>query len=285
VTWAIIADVDLGSDSLRWMGPDLKVPITAVKCIIENKKYDAMIKYVTPKETIKGEDNVWNAYSVKSKDTYTKKDSFDESGPSLNYLNQFFSKDLNEKFKIEKVETVNDSLKKEEITVKEEMSDTPIIEMNEILKEIVHEEIKEEIKDAMAKEDLIFDPSKYEIVNEKEEVFNYTGFISQNVSNLSKDFSSFPEMHPSDGTVSLLFIKGGLPRMKMIKIMGEMEKGHYTIKDIERTQVVCYVLDPKSKGSFIAVDGEKVEYEKTLVEVHPSLMRIICPSHPPKQFQ
>jgi hypothetical protein len=280
VTWAIIADVDLGSDALRWMGPDLKVPVTAVKCIIENKKYDAMIKYVTPKEVNKGEDHVWNAYSVKSKDTYTKKDQFDESGPSLNFLNQFFSKDLSEKFKSK--EEVKESFKKEEINDSEI---TPISEINELLKKVVHEEIKEEIKEAMDKEDLFFDPSKYEIVNEKEEVFNYTGFISQNVSNLSKDFLSYPEMHPSDGTVSLLFIKGGLPRMKMIKIMGEMEKGKYTVKDIERTQVVCYVLDPKSKGSFIAVDGEKVDYEKTLVEVHPSLMRIICPSNPSKQFQ
>eukprot|EP01080_Neovahlkampfia_damariscottae_P007718 gene7718-12188_t len=296
LTWAIIADVDLGGDEYRWLGP-LRVPLTGVKCIVQNKSYDAVLKYVSPNEQIKKDSHIWNSYNIKSNNTYTN--DFDKhlnkkEGPNVHYLNECFKDDLNDlKFKQEEITLKNeeDNVEQQEVKKNEEKKNEDNVEQQEEeeIKVIMNEENKQQEE---LKEEIILDEvkmkknetnnphikyQKYEVSNENSDKNTYTAFIGQNVNSLSTEFKTCKDIHTSDGLWNLLTLKRGLSRLNLMKIMNEMEKGEYSFKEIEMKKVMAFVLDPKSDGSFIAIDGEKVNYEKTLVETHPSLMRIICP--------
>ena len=59
ISWGIVADVDLGADFLRWMGP-ARVGLTALKCILENKEYEGIIQYVEDSSSISNDSKTSN---------------------------------------------------------------------------------------------------------------------------------------------------------------------------------------------------------------------------------
>ena len=238
LTWAIIADVDLGGDAYRWLGP-LRVPLTGVKCILENKTYDAILKYVSPKpeSIVKKDLKIWNSYNINSIETYSKK--FIEKlnkkeGPNIHYLNECFKNDLDdlnfkntdvdveEEEEVKKeVEEVEEEKQKEIIVseIKQEMKESiDIIGNQEEEKKDDNNEVKDESDTIEKEEDTFIKYKEFEILNENSDNQNFTAFIGQNVPNLSSDFKTCKDIHEADGLWNIMILKGGLSRMKLIKI-------------------------------------------------------------------
>lgn len=88
ITWALIADIDLGGDEYRWMGK-IRVPLNAFVKGATNKDYEAEVKYITTEKEFE-EGKIKNQFEESSSSNHVEgKDS-----PNCPFLNQHFKDEL-----------------------------------------------------------------------------------------------------------------------------------------------------------------------------------------------
>eukprot|EP00698_Gefionella_okellyi_P023838 TRINITY_DN8256_c0_g1_i1.p1 TRINITY_DN8256_c0_g1~~TRINITY_DN8256_c0_g1_i1.p1 ORF type:complete len:600 (-),score=113.94 TRINITY_DN8256_c0_g1_i1:50-1849(-) len=105
-------------------------------------------------------------------------------------------------------------------------------------------------------------------------------FVASNVSHLSYDLVATPLAHMSDGTVDLIYVKAGVSRTQMLKLFLAAETGEHLAKDTEDVvqyrKVKAFTLEPLTSSGILSADGEAIPYEKIRVEVHRGLLRMMA---------
>jgi diacylglycerol kinase family enzyme len=223
LSWAIIANVDLDGDSMRWMG-SVRVPLNAIKCVLENKGFKAKLSYIVdpkPEE----DHRCWNANCNDPLNGYN----------GMNFDNSIVKEHFGKTFKGTTTEDKTDA-----IEIKTDQDEKGTIEEKE-----------EERKDFT--------------VTTREDKFTY--FLAQNVTHIATDTMSAPHSKLSDGCWDLAFVKYGKSRGELLKTLTAMDK-------IPNHKVVAFLLEPLEKGSYMDLDGEKLEYVSTLVQIHKGSARL-----------
>lgn len=201
LSWGIISDVDLGGDSMRWMG-SIRVPLNALKCILSKNSYSGKLKYLkelNPKNELKR----FNSFIHTPKENQINFDEF----------KHYFAQEWR-------------LLKGEEI---EEKKSDHLIEL---------------------KDDFLF-------------------FLAQNIPYLAQETLSSSISVFNDGCYDLSFINNSISRMDMLK-------GFLDMDSIKSEKVRAFSIDPLKKGSFIDLDGERLDDTLTLVFVHNEILNILC---------
>lgn len=198
LSWGIISDIDLGGDSMRWMG-DIRVPLNAIKCILSKNAYSGKIKYLKENNP-KFQNKKFNSFVNIQEE---KEINFD--------LKNYFS----EEWKI---------LKGEEI----EQKNGDLIEV---------------------KDDFVF-------------------FLAQNIPFLAHDTKSSSVSVFNDGCFDLSFKNEKISRIDMFK-------GFLDLDSIKSEKVRAFSVEPLSRGSFIDLDGERLEDTLTLVLIHQEMLNIL----------
>lgn len=223
ITWAMIADVDIGGDSIRWMGP-IRVSLNAVKCIIRGKRYEGHIRYYPSKETTPSQQKE-SAFKMKY-DT-SDEDQLPEflDGPDCPLLKKYFAEDLKKILNLENISSQTEEKSNE------------IVEMNE----------------------------------------RFLVWLACNVSHIASDANFAPNAKLCDGSVDMLFIRKQVSRIDLLKMFSNIESGdHLKHPSIEYVKCSALSIEPKSNGSYVAIDGEPVAYKKTIAEVHKGLLKILA---------
>lgn len=217
ITWALIADIDLGGDEYRWMGK-VRVPVNAIVRGAVNKDYEGEIQYITT-ESEKNSPKIKSQFDEIISDNHPDGDD----APNCPLLNQYFQdelKDLNSKIIMDKIDKRDDF--------------------------------------------------KLNKVDGK-----FTMFLTQNVPYIDSAMATCPKTKLSDGKLSMVLTKKGTSSLGTIKLFHDLVSSKEKPSNkIIIDKVTAFNLIPKEKGSFIALDGEKLDYSQILVEVHHGLINI-----------
>lgn len=85
----------------------------------------------------------------------------------------------------------------------------------------------------------------------------------------------------SDGAVDLIYIEKGIPKSKLVKLFLDLEDGTAIENSPDCVKYVkarAFALVPKQEGIMDA-DGEVINNEPLICEVHPGIGRVIAPSY------
>lgn len=263
ITWAIIADLDIGTEDLRWMG-GARFTYGALRNIMKKKKYRAKISFLPATDNPRKAD-IWdeqretcdrrtsfvhknaiehneiNAIALESHGEIQQKSTTELDGAENNHL-------------ILDVESATTSIEKIDIS----SHSTSAIETRSSGPECVY----------------LHDQSNQAEWQEIDDEFFM--FIVSNVAWISDTTKIAPYCHINDGTLDLILVRD-CKRLDMLSAMTKIEKGeHMDEKFLEFHKIKALRLEPIGKGSFISADGEKLNYLPFEVEVHQGLARVMC---------
>ncbi len=229
VTWAAIADVDLGTENMRWMGSTRNL-VGAVKSILGHKYYQGRVKYVEATDYKKVEENIRRgSHSRDEAPVQVGAHTTVVDGPPCSLLVQ----NLAEEF--------------------QKISPTHFTKNQQIQNEM--------------------QVQAHSPVQEIEDKFFL--FVVTNITHLAHDFIASPAAHMHDGVVDLVMIRNQLSRTDLMKLLGDTETGKYAdSQHVEMHKVKAFAFYPIDQGSYIAVDGEQLDYAPLICEVHPGLLNI-----------
>lgn len=97
-------------------------------------------------------------------------------------------------------------------------------------------------------------------------------------SHLAEDLLAAPDATLDDGIIHLFYIKAGISRIALLRLLLAMEKGAHLATNCQHlvhTKVRALRLEPCSPKGIITVDGEVVQYGPVQAEVHRGLARLI----------
>ena len=109
-------------------------------------------------------------------------------------------------------------------------------------------------------------------ITENLQIF-YTGKMPY----VSADTNFFPTALPNDGTIDLVITDSRTPFSRMSSILLNLDKGSHVLQpEVVHAKVTAYKLVPRPlKKSVISVDGERFPVEPLLVEVMPRLVKTL----------
>ncbi|XP_026160293.1 sphingosine kinase 1 [Mastacembelus armatus] len=117
-------------------------------------------------------------------------------------------------------------------------------------------------------------PSDWVVVQEEDFVL----VLAMYQSHLAEDLLAAPAATLDEGIMHLFYIRAGISRIAMLRLLLAMEKGaHLTTncQHLVHTKVRALRLEPYSPKGIMTVDGEVVEYGPVQAEVHRGLARLI----------
>ncbi|XP_029006530.1 sphingosine kinase 1 [Betta splendens] len=117
-------------------------------------------------------------------------------------------------------------------------------------------------------------PSDWVVVQEEDFVL----ILAMYQSHLAEDMLVAPDATLDDGTIHLFYIRAGISRIALLRLLLAMEKGAHLATNCQHlvhTKVRALRLEPYSPKGIITVDGEVVEYGPVQAEVHRGLARLI----------
>lgn len=117
-------------------------------------------------------------------------------------------------------------------------------------------------------------PGDWVVVQEEDFVL----MLAMYQSHLAEDLLAAPDATSDDGIIHLFYIKAGISRIALLRLLLAMEKGAHLAANCQHlvhTKVRALRLEPYSPKGIITVDGEVVEYGPVQAEVHRGLARLI----------
>ncbi|KAF3687485.1 Sphingosine kinase 1 [Channa argus] len=117
-------------------------------------------------------------------------------------------------------------------------------------------------------------PSDWVVVQEEDFVL----VLAMYQSHLAEDLLMAPEATLNDGIIHLFYIRAGISRIALLRLLLAMEKGAHLAANCQHlvhTKVRALRLEPFSPKGIITVDGEVVEYGPVQAEVHRGLAKLI----------
>ncbi|EFC42329.1 predicted protein [Naegleria gruberi] len=237
ITWSAIADVDIGTENMRWLGA-ARNTVGAIKQIMNKKAYRGKLKYVQQSQELKRVKSLKNI-----RENEQRYSSYTESSI------EFLQGKENEKGQLS----------------------CPLLE------QYFHEEFKKLAPEYCSeKEPNITEDSTNSHLEVKEIEDRFCMFLAANISHISFDFIASPMAHHHDGYIDLVYVKDDISRGDFLNIFLAAEKGdHIFEKCVDLSKVKAFMLTPIDTGSFVVVDGEAVDYSPILVEVHPSCCKLL----------
>ncbi|XP_066271124.1 sphingosine kinase 2-like [Branchiostoma lanceolatum] len=110
---------------------------------------------------------------------------------------------------------------------------------------------------------------------------DFVTMIIQSISHISEGYFSSPCSSFGDGVLFLSFLKRGVTRRQMLKIMGKMADGTEVFEYGSDGGYVCckaFRVEPVSPPGLMTLDGEKIEYGPVQAQVHHGMMNLIMPN-------
>ena len=313
LTWSSIADIDIGTENIRWMGA-MRNYFGALKMIAMPKFYDAILRYVPPpagsdrslaspsppaSQVPEDVDILRHSLFLKAQETtlslpYSGAEF--QGGPDCPVLWSSFpdfraifnagsssspSSPENHDHKSKQISS-NSSGQKEDGDNEGENENKAInVNNNHNGHDHNNHDLSSNSKSGGDNGDnsnnnnniiIINNQNSYLTIREK---FCY--FLAGNISHIASDMRACPESKPSDGKLSLIYMTGTkATKANMLKLLVGVEKGEYTkFNFINSTSCVAFSLEPITAGSFVAMDGELISYQKTFGEVHQGLCNVI----------
>lgn len=117
-------------------------------------------------------------------------------------------------------------------------------------------------------------PRDWVVVQEEDFVL----ILAMYQSHLAEDLLAAPDATLDDGIIHLFYIRAGISRIALLRLLLAMEKGAHLATNCQHlvhTKVRALRLEPYSPKGIITVDGEVVEYGPVQAEVHRGLARLI----------
>jgi sphingosine kinase len=107
----------------------------------------------------------------------------------------------------------------------------------------------------------------------------FTYFMAMNAPWAASDFLVAPKARLNDGAIDLVWIEDA-SRRNLVRVLLDTESGNYVKEPwVKYEKVEAFILEPTpgEHSQILNVDGEKIPYEKILVESIPSLATLIVP--------
>lgn len=105
-------------------------------------------------------------------------------------------------------------------------------------------------------------------------------FLVVNLPLMGIDFFVSPETKFDDGSMMMTFVRKGIPRLQVLKLLNDAGNGTYLQNPyLEFVKIKAFRLEPLPDDNFgngtYMIDGEKVHYGAIQGEVLPGLARVI----------
>ncbi|CAF0860727.1 unnamed protein product [Brachionus calyciflorus] len=117
---------------------------------------------------------------------------------------------------------------------------------------------------------------------------NFVLFLVMYLPLISNDFLAAPEATFNDGNMHLIFIKEGITKSQLLKLLTDTENGNYLNSDlVEYVKIKAFRLEPlglvtgqnqvsNTNGGIMMVDGERVPTGPIQAEIMPSMGNILA---------
>ncbi|CCD27478.1 sphinganine kinase LCB4 NDAI_0K02870 [Naumovozyma dairenensis CBS 421] len=238
-TFGVIAESDINTEFIRWMGP-VRFELGVAYNVIQGKRYpcDIFVKYAT-----KSKDELKSHYiKHKLKNNCENEElHFDRNNKSQASL-----RSLDKQVASSSSSPFNDT---EHIVTEQDF--------------IVKYPLDKGVPDDWEK----LNPQITDNLN----IF-YTGKMPY----ISADTKFFPAALPNDGTFDLIITDISTPLTKITPILLSLDKGaHVLHPEVIHSKIIAYKMIPKIKDSVISVDGERFPVEPIQVEIMPNLCKTL----------
>ena len=248
-TYGVIAESDINTEWIRWMGPirfDLGVAFT----VVQGRKYpcDVYVKYAA-----KHKHDLHNHYKREKQ----------------RHLNNLLASSSSES-----LSTVSRSPSPVPSPSSSSSSSSSSLQVPKRDNEYKVTEADFRMQYTMENTSTL--PDGWEQVNpditENLQIF-YTGKMPY----VSADTNFFPTALPNDGTIDLVITDSRTPFSRMSSILLNLDKGSHVLQpEVVHAKVTANKLVPRPlKKSVISVDGERFPVEPLLVEVMPRLVKTL----------
>ncbi|CAI4951893.1 ATV_HP_G0017560.mRNA.1.CDS.1 [Saccharomyces cerevisiae] len=255
-TYGLIAETDINTEFIRWMGP-ARFELGVAFNIIQKKKYPCEI-YV--KYAAKSKNELKNHYlehknkgSLEFQHITMNKDN--EDCDNYNYENEY--------------ETENED---EDEDADADDEDSHLISRD--LADSSADQIKEEdFKIKYPLDEGI--PSDWERLDPN--ISNNLGiFYTGKMPYVAADTKFFPAALPSDGTMDMVITDARTSLTRMAPILLGLDKGSHVLQpEVLHSKILAYKIIPKLGNGLFSVDGEKFPLEPLQVEIMPRLCKTL----------
>lgn len=245
-SFGIVAEADLGTENLRWMGGDLRFLWGMLSSIGRQAVYPCDLAVLT---AIEGKDNIRDHYQLNHSESTLKnpispKDKSAQS-PSL----------------------LSPSITSTAVTTASSSSSSPSKPTDTGLPPLKYGTSTDPL------------PSDWPLVHHP----TMGNFYAGKMSWVSLEAKFFPFSLPHEGLFDLICIDGRIPRWDAIKTLLAAATGtHFHMDHVEYRKVLAYRItpiveggDPKGGEGYISVDGERVPFRPFQAEVHEGLGRVL----------
>jgi sphingosine kinase len=104
----------------------------------------------------------------------------------------------------------------------------------------------------------------------------FVSFLLVNLPLVGQDYIASPESKLDDGLLYLTFIRKGISKLDLIKVISDSGSGNFLKNShLEWVCVKAFRLEPLDDHGTIMVDGEKISYGKIQGEILPSFGRAL----------
>ena len=280
-TYGIIAESDINTEFIRWMGP-ARFELGVAFNILQRKKYpcDIYVKYhAKSKNDLKSHYLKYKREQVNDDQDRLEKVELIE--PEIRYIDDDDSSDTSISDQSGDLNLTN------EITMQEGMSSMNDDDNDDVTEEDF--EIKYKFEDGV--------PSDWEKIDSH--ITNNLGiFYSGKMPYVAADTKFFPAALPADGCMDMVITDSRTPFTRMIPILLALDKGSHVLQpEVLHSKILAYKLIPKvedgdngregtpdsddshedvpTPDGLYSIDGEKFPLEPLQVEVMPRLCKTL----------
>lgn len=253
-TYGLIAETDINTEFIRWMGP-ARFELGVAFNIIQKKKYPCEI-YVK--------------YAAKSKNELKTHYLEHKNKGSLEFQHITMSKrneDLDNYNYENEYETENEG---EDVNEEEEDGRLTFRDPADSSADPIKEEdfkVKYPLDEGV--------PSDWERLDPN--ISNNLGiFYTGKMPYVAADTKFFPAALPSDGTMDMVITDARTSLTRMAPILLGLDKGSHVLQpEVLHSKILAYKIVPKLANGLFSVDGEKFPLEPLQVEIMPRLCKTL----------
>ncbi|KAI5284761.1 sphinganine kinase lcb4, partial [Ascosphaera acerosa] len=101
---------------------------------------------------------------------------------------------------------------------------------------------------------------------------NMGNFYAGNMAYMSPGANFFTAAMPNDGLLDLITVRGDCPRKTVLGMMFALgDNSLFDMPDVQMRKISGFRLIPHEKEGFVSVDGERIPFRPFQAEVHPGL--------------
>ena len=260
-TWGIIADIDIESETMRFLGGEIRNLLGALKCILRKRAYSGRFSYMpvknddsttnnvctdNGKETSQGNDNQQEEATINDQDNDQLQSVSKEDEPDSNS-----GKGLEEN----PLEADNSKIQATANNITENTSSLPTAAPNTAPSSSILPPLTDPIPNGW-------------VTVEGDIVSVLVGMTPR----ITTNFFGHPNAVLGDGNFYLAIMDNSITRGELLRVMTGMETGEYVnYPFVNIVQTRACRIEPMSETGRIVVDGEEVNYGPIQMEINKSI--------------